>query len=449
MAIRFVASGGSNTSPYETWAKAATSLATALAASTSAGDVIVIQYDAVPAADNAIAADTTYTFAGNISLVSASNDGGSAYTLTAMDGTTNFIGTSGATSYNIIFAGADRSVLVYGIALRIAGSSVKEFRLASSAGMSVTYDNCYFWLGTSAASNLALTSSFEANTSFYACTFRFGSASQYLTAAGRSDLVTCSLSSSGSAPTIALVASYSGTRGHVECIGCNWSHAASTIVGNNGNRFEAVFDRCTFGSGATLFAAQTTNPTEASSNAFFSDCLVGTSRIWGHYNAMGSAIRETGIYYTTSEAGAESWKVVTTANASYRMPYCSPWIDWHNTGTSAITPRMEILRDGSATAYTDAQIWAEFSWKNTASSPLASGLQDDWQGMAAAIAGTAGTDQAAGAGTGSWTGEGGTAWSGKTDSGSSITPTEAGALRGRVVVAAASITVYVDPVIRT
>lgn len=448
MATRFVASGGSNTSPYDTWAKAATSLATALSASTSAGDVIVIQYDAVPSGDSAIGADTTYTFAGNISLVSASNDGGSAYTLTAMDGTTNFIGTSSA-SWNISIAGSDRSVYVYGLAFRIAGAGAKELRLATGVGASITYDHCFFWSGTTSSSIIGLATAFEAHTSFVDCTFRFGAVSHILSCSAKATLIKCTLSSAGSAPTSGLVTSYSGTRGHVQAIGCDFSHVTSSVVPNVGNHFEAEFDRCTFGTGATLFATQTTNPTEASAEAFFSDCLVGSSRIWGHYNAVGSSVRETGIYYTGSEAGNESWKIVTTANASYRMPYHSPWLDWINTGTSAITPRFEILRDGSTTAYTDAQIWAQWSWKNTSSSPIASGLTNDWQGLAAAIAGTAGTNQDAGAGLGSWTGESGTAWSGKIDSGSAITPTESGALRGRVAVAAASITVYVDPVIRT
>ncbi len=88
MADYFVASGGSNTAPYETWAKAATSLATALAAASTAGDQVIIQYNAVPSGDAELAADTTYTLAANIQIISASNDGGSAFTPTAM-GTAN------------------------------------------------------------------------------------------------------------------------------------------------------------------------------------------------------------------------------------------------------------------------------------------------------------------------------------------------------------------------
>lgn len=448
MATYFVASGGSNTSPYDTWAKAATSLATALAAATTAGDVVVIQYNAVPSGDSAIAADTTYTFAANISLISASNDGGSAYTPTAMDGTTNFIGSSSA-SWHIATAGADRACYIYGIAFRIAGSGAKEIRVQTGIGQSCTWDTCYFWSGTSGSSQIVLTNNFDGHGEFRNCTFRFGAVGTYISVGSFANLYKCSLSSSGSAPTSGLFNSYSSARGHVSCVGCDWSYVTGTVVPNAGQHLVVKFDRCIFGTGATLFASQTSNPTQASAEAFFSDCLVGTTRVWGHYNAAGSTVRETGIYYTSGAAGTESWKVVTTANASYRMPYQTPWLDLYNTGTSAITPRFEILRDGSTTAYTDAQVWAEFSWKNTASSPLGSGLQNDWQGFAAAAAGTAGTNQAAGAGLGSWTGESGTAWSGKCDSGTSITPTESGYLRGRICVAAASTTLYVDPVIRT
>jgi hypothetical protein len=48
MADYFVASGGTNTAPYDTWEKAATSLQTALTAATTNGDRVIIQYNGVP-----------------------------------------------------------------------------------------------------------------------------------------------------------------------------------------------------------------------------------------------------------------------------------------------------------------------------------------------------------------------------------------------------------------
>jgi hypothetical protein len=123
-------------------------------------------------------------------------------------------------------------------------------------------------------------------------------------------------------------------------------------------------------------------------------------------------------------------------------------VSFYNTGTSGITPRFEILRDGSATAYTDAQVWGEFSAKVTSGSTQAT-FYNDRQALADWAAGTTASDQAAGAGLGSWTGESGTAWSGKVDSGSTITPAENGHIRGRVVVGVASSTFYVNPQIET
>jgi hypothetical protein len=391
-----------------------------------------------------VAANTTWTFNQSVSLVSASNDGGSAYTPTPM-GASNWLGNS-TTVRQITFNGSDRSIRVYGITVR--SGSVGSFIRWSGVGTIYSLKSVYMWSGTGsnyAAFEFGLTGSSEIHCED--CTFRFGG-TNFLSVIGDATFTRCTVASAGSAPSpfIGNGGSY-GRR--VNFYGCDFSHLTGTIIGNIGTGQAFYFDRCVFGSGATLYASQTTNPVGDSAEAFFSDCLVGTTRTSGYYNCLGSAVRETGIYYTGSAAGNESWKVVTTANSNWRNPFTTPWVDFYNTTTTAITPRFEILRDGSASAFDDNEVWAEFSWKNTASSPLASGLQSDSMSFVNLLAGTAGTDQANGAGTGSWTGESGTAWSGKVDSGSSITPTEAGYLCGRVVVAAPSITVYVDPVIRT
>jgi hypothetical protein len=159
--------------------------------------------------------------------------------------------------------------------------------------------------------------------------------------------------------------------------------------------------------------------------------------MFGYYNALGSAVSDTGIYFTSGDAG-QSWKIVTTSYATSIMPFISPWIDVYHSGTSAITPYLEILRDGTTSAYTDTVVYAEFGYKDTTGVVTASFKNDKGTG----------SDQAAGAGTGSWTGEAGSAWSGKIDSGSSMTPAEAGSLTARVVCAGSSATFYVDPQIR-
>jgi hypothetical protein len=175
--------------------------------------------------------------------------------------------------------------------------------------------------------------------------------------------------------------------------------------------------------------------------------------IFGYYDALGSVVSDTGIYYSTAPdsvqdgatAKKQSWKITTTANCSAMAPFITPWIPYYNSATSAITPYIECLRDGNATAWTSAEVWAEFGVKTTTGGTQAS-FPTDWAGIAAS-----GSAQADGAGLGSWTGEAGTAKSFKCDSGSSVTPAEVGDISGRICVAVASIsgTLYVDPQVRT
>ena len=443
MATYFVASGGSNTAPYDTWAKAATSLATALAAATSAGDVVVIQYNAVPSGDAELGADTTYTFAGHIWLISASNDGGSAYTPTAM-GTGNWIGNS-TTNRWIKFTGNDLRVYIYGLTLRTAGSTADVISLNISTGGHYVYDSCYFYHGnTGASANIQISGAQNNYTKCVDCTFRFSATGQSLDINGFCEFVGGSISSSGSTPTTLIA---SGLMATSTFTGVDLSLVTGTLVGNIGAVNRHSFERCKFGSGVTVMAAQTANPTKAAASVWVSDCASGdTHMVFGYYDALGSVVSDSGIYYT-SGAAAQSWKIVTTANASALTPFETPWVDLYNTGTSAITPYFEIARDGSTTAYKDDEVWAEFSAKTTTGFTIATSSLD--QATLANRITAGGSNQATGAGTGSWTGLSGTAWSGKCNSGSSLTPAETGAIRGRLYVAAASATIYMDPQIRT
>jgi len=444
MATYFVADGGSNTSPYETWAKAATSLATALAAASTAGDVVVIQYDAVPAGDAELSATVTYTFvADNVSLISASNDGTSAYTPTVM-GAANWIGHSTA-SRSISIASTDRRVYIYGITFRTAGASTANVLLSSTAGADQTYDSCYLWCGSTVTTGRLNLGGGSGGVRLTNCTLRFGSTSNRIGGEGRHEIEGCTISSDGSSPTYICAPA---EKAFIRFVGCDLSLVSTGIIVDTAFAITVILDRCKIAAGLAPLAAQTSNPNSASSpEVYLFDCASDdTHGIFAYYNACGQLTSDTGIYFTSGDA-AQSWKIVTTANASRRGPFVTPSIDVFHSGTSSITPYLEILRDGSATAYTDAEVWAEFEAKVTASSTRAS-FYGDRQALAAFLAGTAGSAQADGAGTGSWTGENATAKSMKIDSGSAFTPAESGPLTVRISVAAASTTVYVDPQIR-
>jgi hypothetical protein len=452
VATLFVSSGGSNTSPYDTWAKAATSLQTALTAAT-AGDTVVIQYNEVPSGDAALSADTTYTFPNGIWLVSASNDGGSSYTLTAM-GTGNFIGHSSSNRSITFDTGSTNKakVFVYGITWRISGSVTDNFRIGNSVGNggAIEFEDCYFWQGNTSSGCAILFTYPNCHVTLVGCTIRSGATGQAIVSASILEMVGCTLSSAGSAPTNLFGGVSGGGNGAViRATGCDFSHATSNLVADSTTTggVAVYLERCKLGSGVSPMAAQTAAQSKNIELWLF-DCHAGDTHMqFGYYNGLGSLTLDTGIYFT-SGAAALSWKVVTTSYCNSRAPFKTPFVPIYHTGTSAITPYFEILRDGSATAYKDSEVWAEFSAKDNSGFTQAS-IKTDRVALATFVSGGAGSDQANGAGLGSWTGEGGTAWSGKIDSGSSFTPAEVGYLQGRMNFGVASATIYMDPEIRT
>lgn len=436
MATYFVASSGSNTAPYDTWAKAATSIQTALTAASGGTDIVVIQKDAVPTGDAEASGNVTYTTANSVTVISATNDGGSAYTYSAM-GATYWLGNS-TTARNIVFdGGADDRVLLAGLTFRTASTGV--LRLANgAAGVQIIGHDLYLWNGGAASIHLGIN---YAHIHLINPTFRFGATGAGLSINGSVEIEGGSVSSAGSAPT-ALVSNVSSAGdADLRWIGGDLSHCTGTLAGNLTNYAELIFDRCKLGSGATAMAAQTSNPTRASAHVWLLDCSSGdTHGIFEYHNALGSLTRDTGIYYTGGAPGNLSWKIVTTANCGPTSPFFTPWIaQFVAGGGSAITPRFEVARDGSATAFTNAELFAQFMAKATGGSTLATRYSDGVLPWATSTA------QDTGAGTGAWAGLSGTAWSGKVDAGTSLTVAEDGDLSGRVAVAVASATVYVHP----
>lgn len=450
MATYFVASGGSNTAPYDTWAKAATSLQTALTAASTAGDIVVIQYNGVPSTDSSLSADTTYTFAADASLISASNDGGSAYTPTLM-GDTYWIGHA-TLQRSITVATSSFEVFIYGVTLRVSGSTADNIRLATD-NASARYESCTFSIentGTGCVICLGSPSSNQANCSVVCkgCIFRFGNTAQGFEVSGLIELYECSLHGSSSVPTT-LFGDFANMSSMV-VDGCDFSASGATMVGSSGTsaRASIVIRNTKVPAAVTWFAAQTP-ASKASNELTVLNCSSGDEHYhFGYYNAFGSVVAVSGKY---ASGGAKydgtngvSWQIDTTANAAFGTPFVTPWIDLYHSGTSAITPSLEILRDGSATAYDNDEVWAEFSYQGTSGSTKATFVDDRM-----AVGGTPAAQTTGSLGAGDWTGEGGTAWFGKLNPASAITPAEIGMLRARVCVGLQSATVYVDPYIRT
>ena len=427
MALVCYASTGSNTSPYETWAKAATSFATALA-QCSANDTLQLDMANVASADNDIGANV-WTVPANVTIHVGTQSGASGIT-TGVMGTTYWIGNdTTAATLRLRCSGPAR--IIGGLTMRNAGSG--QLFLNDAAPGSLVADTMRLWNSDTSAGGFVTIGHLESHTHVGKLTLDINDSSPvwacnlggycvfdefYLQQAAKSggifDSVTScemyihggDLSAQGS----------SGVLGDDYTSGCAQIYIENTILPTS---FVAL--------------ATQTNGSHAGVRMTLRDCSSnGSSVPFVYADALGEIRIDTGIYLTAGISGS-SWKITTTSNCSANNPFSSPWIAEYKTSGS-VEPKFEVLRDGSTTAYTDSQFWMETMAKVTSSSVKAT--LHTTQGT--------GTDIPTGAGLGSWTGESGTAWSGEITQGS-ITLDSAGYVKSRIIAAVASSTIYVDP----
>lgn len=436
MADLYVASTGSNTAPYDTWAKAATTPLTATAAA-AAGDTIYQHAETF-----AIAADAAYILAAGVRWI-CTNDKANEPPQTLS--TSGMIDGSGTSGVDIAIQGGP--AYVKGFTFKVGnGTSAGLLSFANSDLDSITLEDCFFHINGTSASSYCLfggLSIIRSECRVINCSAKFGVASQGIYVGGRVWI------NGGIYPDSASVVPTSLFEGTTRAYGC-WITGADFSNQTSGTMFAApgagvaptfFLSQCKLGA-ATLSAALTV----AGSEIYLYDCSsTDTHYQFAHYSYLGSTTISTSIY---ANDGAEynlagdktSWVVAGNANTTRATPYYSPWFYRYNEATAAITPSIEILRDGSTTAFTDTQVYGIWSAKTAGGSPLVT-FYDDYGGHL-----SAGTAQDNGVGLSGWTGESGTAWSGKLVC-PSITPAEIGHLSGQVVVAG-NYTVYVDPTIR-
>lgn len=443
MATYYVWSGASGTNAGTSWTNAYTSFASAVTAATVDGDVILVHYTH----QQNVSAATTYTFQASIRVISVNKDSSNSPTAMGTGGWIGHNSSSWALTLDITSAN-EKHVYIYGMTFRTAGTTAASINiLTNTDAANLIADSCYFWIGTTSASSLVFGRSNLNSSNIHIllinCTLRFASTTNQSCNMQSAfvELQSCTVSSSGSVPITLF--SDGSTGGAVTAIACDLSHVTTTLVGvhNDGPR-PYSFSQCKLGSNVTILTANI-GTAKCYASVWLFDCASGdTHGLFGYYDGNGSCVSDTGIYYTTG-AASQSWKIVTSSYVSFYNPFFTPCIDLYNTSTTSITPFFELLRDGSTTAYQDNQVWGEFFVKKDSGSTQSTPYNDRMT-----LLGTP-ANQAAGAGTGSWMGEAASAWSGKIDSGSAVTPAENGHIRGRLVVGEPSITVYLDPQIRT
>lgn len=175
-------------------------------------------------------------------------------------------------------------------------------------------------------------------------------------------------------------------------------------------------------------------------------------RIWIEDYA-GTIKSETTIVRTSGASDGTtplSWKMVTSANSSYpTVPLVSPEIAfWNDTTGASKTVTVEIVHDtnvaggqgaGTANAFRDDEVWLEVDYMGTSGFPLATPTSDRVAGFL-----TAPADQASS--SAAWTTTGLTTPV-KQALAVTFTPVKKGYFIARVIVAKASRTIYIDPVL--
>ena len=130
-----------------------------------------------------------------------------------------------------------------------------------------------------------------------------------------------------------------------------------------------------------------------------------------------------------------AWKIVTTANCTYSMPFeCPPIAIWNDTTGSAKTATVEGIWGGGAVP-NDDDIWLEVEYLGDASSPQGSFVNDGKADLLATAAGQTSSSET---------------WGGSTTKfklACTFTPQMKGWIYARVKCAKASSTFYIDPLV--
>ena len=446
MPTYFVSRTGNGSAPTTdpgtsgTWTGAYATFGAAVTAATTAGDSILISDEHY----EDLSVDTTYTYgATNLKIIVVDHQ--NTATASAMDYTNSWIGHK-TLNRGIIHSAADKKIFMHGVCFAVTGSDSFTF-----GG-----DGAHFDIEDAILRNGNNNMLFGAgDTQLYIClkntdiVLNSSNTANYINIAADFVMEGGSITNVSSMPSMLSRVMFTDPGGcTIEFNGVDLSEISSTLVGDcsvAAARFKFV--NCQLHASVTVLNTQT-NLNKSSAEVEVFNCSSGDTHYhFGHYNMLGSTVMETGIYANDGAlydgTNHVTWKIVTTGDCTFYHPYVSPWMEQYHSGTSAITPSLEIVRSGSATAYQNDEVWGEFSYQGTSGYPLAKFADDRM-----AVLGTPANQDTGALGAGDWTGENATSWFGKLVS-PSITPLEIGMLRARVCVGEPTTTVYVDPTIRT
>jgi hypothetical protein len=441
MTTYYVDDGGSATAPYDTWAKAATSLSALDDAVTFAsGDIVYVGHDHVCQFTHSGSRTITGPTSGLPTQIISATQGSDP--VAYQKATADQVDTSEG-AYSITF---DGSFALVGIQVKSGdninfGADNDEINIAR---------HCVFKPASNRA--VGLPASGGARCVLHDCE------------------VSCIADTSG-AKTSAIVTGGGGADIRNLTIS-NAQYRSGAIFGSlRGTEVSGVdATACTYATGVYIVAAGTNAETRAAISN------VKTASTWGaatgtfepganvlivnagtadapeylyHITGQGQLKSSTSVWRTNG-AGVEditnvSWQLQSTvATCSELNPYRSPWIYGRLSSTGSKTFSVAVASDSGGTgtggAFTDAEMWLEVEYLGTANSPLCT-MASDTRASVTATAADQPTD-----GTSSWTGD---TFTNLQTLAVTATVGEEGLYRARVAIGVASLStsnnVYIDP----
>jgi hypothetical protein len=437
MATYYVDDGGSATDPYDTWAKAATSLS-ALddAKALASGDIIYIGHDHVCQFTHAANRTITGPTGGLPCVIISATQGSDPPTYQAS--TTNQIDTSEG-AYSITFDGC---FSLYGVRIK-SGANINcnpdsnETCLFSSCTFAPGANN-FVGFGGFGGQNRAINCTFDLTAD--ATTVRTG---HFMGDGGQGSLceiIGGTVTNPGYRTGVLVLC---GAAQKFDVSGFDFSgftNGTTPAVVSQSNVARLVFNNCLTAATWLPVASSARNSYEA---AFYNCGSADAATGLLHYTRNGDVSSSTAIYRSggaSVETESTSWLVTTQSGCNTYEPYKSPYIYGLVSSTGSKTFDLYITNDTAD--FTDAEVWLEVEYLGTADEAQWALASDQRATITTTAA--AQTDD-----TGStWNGSG-PAFTYKQKLSVTATVNETGQYRARVCVGVASIAssryFYVDP----
>lgn len=457
MAIKYVYSGAGGAATGADWTNAYLTLAAATAA-VSAGDLIYVASDHAEAAIAAIVLNTAASSLDNPVIVLSINRSNDTY----LAGALVSIGSGTNASITISNNAADGAFVFRGITFRTASTgnnTANDIAIgnASNTNKTLTFIDCAFSIkATSTGAQMFLGNSAAAGADgvvikLVNCSFELTNAnvSNGFMQLGLADIeiVNPTITFAGATKPTALfglvAAGLTAARIVIRDGDLSGFDTSSGFLFNVTNISKAIVELSNLTVSATPALLTGSYLSDALSFTLRNVDSGDTKNVFEYRNRLGSLTENSSIYATsgfTFNGSGIGWQVITTSVCNEANPFvCPPLYRW-NTGTASQTAAVEIARDGTATGYTDRQVWLDLAYAGNGTRPAYSIVSD--RNTSPFI----GTAVAQGTSSNGWTGLSGT--NAQQKCAVSFTAADPGLIEGRVCFGVASGTLSIDPLIR-